>query len=277
MTEAQIPIVPLADAPLSEDILAYLNDIAERTGRYLCFWDARDIRKVDKSFPLHVKARAIAEPNKPFLAIVVDMGEMSRRSYSPRAHDPFIAHEAEHLVLWTEGYRPIQYTGQPESARWAIDATSNWLADPIINDRIYRLGFDISHDRTREIRESTQALHKGIWRKKAPEPSIRFAVSFMLEPHIPEGAAADFRSAVANGLDSPYSKVIFDIVGLIQGAAVSSPKAHDESVRRCFHTLNASLDLGLRKPRFAPKYRTFNEKQRRQWGAREAIKTKSWR
>ncbi len=276
MTDVDIPVVPLADAPLSKEIRSYLDGIARDTGRYIGFWDARDIRKADPTFSIHVKARAHAEPDKPYLCIIIDMAEISRRKYSPKTHDPLIAHEAGHLVLWTEGYRPIEFAGQLTSAHWALNAVSNWLADPIINSRIYQLGFDISRDRTREIIDSTNALRRGIWRSKPPEPSIRFAVSFMLEPNIPEPVREDFRQAITLGLDPTYSELIFAIFETISEKAVTSPKLHDDTVKRCFQVLNDHLNLRLSKPRFASKYRRFNTKSRDKWVANEFKSTKTW-
>lgn len=268
--------MPLAQAPLSHGILSYLHDISQDTGRYLCFWDARDIRKVDSSFPVHVKARAIAEPDKPFLAIIVDMGDLSRANYRPNEHDPFIAHEAGHLVLWTEGYRPLDYLSQPEAALWAIDATSNWLADPIINRRIREIGFDMAPDRTREIKESTTALNKGIWRNKPPEPSIRFAVSFLLEPGIPPEIARSFRQAVRRGLAPLHSRVVFRLVDAIHPETISSPLLHDTTVAHCFDILNETLGLSLDPPNFSATYLRFSEEQRSSWVSEQVKTTKDW-
>lgn len=276
MSEVDIPVVPLAEAPLSDEILSYLQRISDSTGRYVCFWDARDIRKVDQSFPVHVRARAIAEPDKPFLAIVVDMGEVSRAKYTPQYHDPLIAHEAGHLVLWAEGYRPLEYHGEPESVRWAIDATGNWLADPIINERIHGLGFNMAPDRTREIRESTRALNKGTWRRKPPEPSIRFAVSFILEPNIAPEVKGAFRHAVARGLAPVISRAVFEVVDAIRQQEISSPQLHDAAAARCFHALNDTLGISLRAPQFSPRYQVFTPNQRSRWESGEVKATKAW-
>ena len=276
MPEVDIPVVPLAQAPLSESILSYLRQISDNTGRYICFWDARDIRKVDPSFPLHVKARAIAEPNKPFLAIVVDMGDLSRAGYAPPKHDPLIAHEATHLVLWTDGYRLLEYSGQPESARWALDATSNWLADPIINRRIQQLGFDMAPDRMREIKQSSVALNKGTWRHNAPETAIRLAVSFILEPGIPPEVTRTFRQAVNRGLAPAHSRAVFQRVEAIGQEGITSPQLHDAAVGRCFDTLNRTLGLSLGPPSFAPQYERFSPRHMSRWESDQVKTTKAW-
>ncbi len=276
MPEVDIPVVPLDQAPVSERVRTYLRGIADDTGRYICFWDARDIRKIDPSFPAHVKARAIAEPDKPFLAIVVDMGEISRRLYDPERHDPFIAHEAGHLVLWTEGYRRLDYSNQPEDVVWALDATSNWLADPLINIRIRHLGFDMAPDRTREMKESTTALNKGIWRSKSPETSIRLAVSFLVEPGIEAAVARAFRQAVQRGLAPVHSRAVLELVEAIRKQDISTPQEHDAAVQRCFDALNHTLRLDLRPPSFAPQYARFSPKERARWESSEVKSTKPW-
>lgn len=276
MSEEIIPVVPLDDAPLSDSLLNHLSKKRQDTGRYIFFWDIQDLKKSNPAFSSITKAQAIAKPDQPYLAIVVDMSEMSRSNYAPSEHDPFIAHEAEHLSLWIEGYRPISLKNQPDSVQWAIDAVSNWIADPLINQRIKTYGFDMTNDRITEIEDSIKGLNKGAWKNKPITNSIRLGTSLLLEPNIPTDIKRSFRLAIRKGLKSVCVKTIFDLYRTINPSEITSPEIHDATIVKCFEILSENLRISINQPQFSPEYAKYTYKQIENWEKSNITKTKKW-
>lgn len=102
--EPVIPVIPLPDTPLSPSLKTYLGGIERETGRCLLFMDLARVRRVDDSIGPLVKARVRADEDKPFIAVLVDMKEVSRKRYAPAQHDPVIAHEGTHPLLETADF-----------------------------------------------------------------------------------------------------------------------------------------------------------------------------
>jgi len=276
MRNEVVPIISLEKAPLSSNLISHLNHIKNETGRYICFRDAWDIKRIDPSFSAITKARAIAEHNQPFLAIDDDMKEISRARYDPIRHDPFIAHEAGHLILWIDGYRQIGLINQPPKAHWAVTAVGNWLSDPLINKQILEHGFNISLDRLKEIQASIKSLNRGRWKDKPKELSIRVGLSFLLEPNIPSSAIRSLKLALRKGLNPICVKTIFDLYDSINVEEITSSDIHDVKVKQCFEILNEHLNLSLTEPEYSPKYVRFSKSEIDNWVMENIVKTKEW-
>src|SRR5258708_4769839 len=181
MSEVNVATVPILPYPqfLSPAIQNYIGKIAEQAGRHVLFID---LRKVGSS---HVQAEIQGEPNRPAVAICVDTAKINPSKYAPAAHDPLIAHEITHLQLWSEGWSQVEcdvVLNQDSISK--VTTVANWLTDPVINRRIRACGFDMTPNRTRDIKESIQALRKGAWSAYQTDKGIgdvepiRFFVSF---------------------------------------------------------------------------------------------------
>lgn len=271
-----IPVIYLEDSPLSSTLRDLLKNISSETGRIIFFLDLNKIA-IENSRGIHlVKARVSSEPDKPYIAIQVNINQISKSLYNPKIHDPLIAHEAYHPLLWSRGYLPLVEVSHSDDQSYWIHLINNWIADPIINAEIYKLGFDISVDKTHELKSSIKPLNKGIWASKPFIESFQLAVAFLLEPNISRFVRSEFEMAIKRGLGIPFYQKVDFLVKEIKSLDFSTAENYRQSVMKVVEILSSKFQLNFPPLNFSAPFIKFSEDEVRAWKIQEIVETEAW-
>ena len=272
-----IPVISLDSSPLSSSLKDYLKKIEEETGRFVLFSDLKEFAKVDDAIDILTEARVLTSPENPVIWILLKMTEMNIKNYSPRKHDPIIAHEATHASLLSRGFLNLSiYDGISLKEKKAIEAVNNWLTDPQINKEIQKDGFDVASLRIKEIQESTKALNKMIWKKQPFTFALRLAVSFLLEPNIPHSIKSDFKNAVKTGLGQVSYNKISNVLETINLHGFDTPIKFRNNLYKTAEKLEVILKLKLKSKAQVPSYKKFSRKFQKNWIEDEITSWQKW-